>query len=157
MVKPGADPDSLIVEVWGRSRVLKQLKVPKKLHGPVYADGWFGSGASWSQDESLLAYVAEVCAAPTLCNSVLVKAGGPPAWPGPSSCRGGSLSALARRSAFGSTPALRPQQSKPGPDLHHDVHLESSRLLMAKLPPHLARCTSEYEQTTYLAHRTPCM
>ena len=56
-----AGPDSeVLLEVWGRSRMLKQLKVPKKLHGAVYNDGWFGSGASWSKDEDLLAYVAEV-------------------------------------------------------------------------------------------------
>lgn len=61
IAKPGTDAESLTIEVWGRSRLLKQLKVPKKLHGPVYNDGWFGSGASWSLDEHLLAYVAEVC------------------------------------------------------------------------------------------------
>lgn len=36
------------------------LQVPKALHGSIYNDGWFGSGAAWSPDESRLAYVAEV-------------------------------------------------------------------------------------------------
>ena len=91
LVKPGADPDSLIIEVWGRSRMLKQLKVPKKLHGPVYADGWFGSGASWSEDESLLAYVAEVGPAPPPCTSVLATAGASSAWLGCASWEGRGL------------------------------------------------------------------
>ncbi len=42
------------------SRVTKELLVPKKLHGGVYNDGWFGNGAAWSSDESRVAYVAEV-------------------------------------------------------------------------------------------------
>ncbi len=42
------------------NRVTKELLVPKKQHGGVYNDGWFGSGAAWSPDESRLAYVAEV-------------------------------------------------------------------------------------------------
>ena len=42
------------------NRVTKELLVPKKQHGGVYNDGWFGSDAAWSPDESRLAYVAEV-------------------------------------------------------------------------------------------------
>ena len=42
------------------NRVTKELFVPKKQHGGVYNDGWFGNGAAWSPDESRLAYVAEV-------------------------------------------------------------------------------------------------
>ncbi len=42
------------------NRVTKELIVPKKQHGGVYNDGWFGGGAAWSPDESRLAYVAEV-------------------------------------------------------------------------------------------------
>ena len=38
----------------------KYVQVPKTLHGSVYNDGWFGSGAAWSPDEDRLAYVAEV-------------------------------------------------------------------------------------------------
>ena len=34
--------------------------MPNKQHGGVYNDGWFGSDAAWSPDESRLAYVAEV-------------------------------------------------------------------------------------------------
>ena len=41
-------------------RVSKEMVVPKKVHGGVYNDGWFGSGAAWSSDESRVAYVAEV-------------------------------------------------------------------------------------------------
>jgi acylaminoacyl-peptidase len=37
-----------------------EMQVPKTLHGSVYNDGWFGSGAAWSPDEDRLAYVAEV-------------------------------------------------------------------------------------------------
>lgn len=45
------------------NRVIKEMVVPKKVHGGVYNDGWFGSGAAWSSDESRIAYVAQV----TLC------------------------------------------------------------------------------------------
>jgi acylaminoacyl-peptidase len=48
-----------ILEVWDRSRLLKELHVPAAMHGAVYNDGWFGSGAAWSPDERLVAYVAE--------------------------------------------------------------------------------------------------
>ena len=44
------------------NRVAKEMVVPKKLHGSVYNDGWFGSGAAWTSDESRIAYVAEVIA-----------------------------------------------------------------------------------------------
>ena len=51
---------SAVLEVWGRGSLLKELHVPKGLHGPIYNDGWFGSGAAWSPNETKLAYVAEV-------------------------------------------------------------------------------------------------
>ena len=42
------------------NRVTKELHVPKKLHGAIFNDGWFGTGAAWNADESRVAYVAEV-------------------------------------------------------------------------------------------------
>ena len=60
VVRGGAEGNSCALEVWMGSRVLKELAVPKKLHGAVYNDGWFGIGAAWSPDESRIAYVAEV-------------------------------------------------------------------------------------------------
>lgn len=33
-----------VLEVWDRCRLLKELHVPKALHGAVYNDGWFGMG-----------------------------------------------------------------------------------------------------------------
>jgi acylaminoacyl-peptidase len=50
---------AMILEVWDRSRLLKELHVPAAMHGAIYNDGWFGSGAAWSPDERLVAYVAE--------------------------------------------------------------------------------------------------
>ena len=35
-----------VLEVWDRSRCLSELHVPKSLHGGVFNDGWFGTGAS---------------------------------------------------------------------------------------------------------------
>ena len=52
--------DSVLLEVWGGGRLLKELSVPAAVHGAVYNDGWFASGADWSADESRVAYVAEV-------------------------------------------------------------------------------------------------
>jgi Acylamino-acid-releasing enzyme, N-terminal domain len=97
-VRAGGEGKSATLEVWGGSRLLKELQVclqqivaynvfsaisfiqqttsscssvqlrltpevfqvPKMLHGSIYNDGWFGSGAAWSPDEGRLAYVAEV-------------------------------------------------------------------------------------------------
>ena len=33
-----------VLEVWDRCRLLKELHVPKALHGAIYNDGWFGTG-----------------------------------------------------------------------------------------------------------------
>lgn len=60
IVRGGGESKSATLEVWGGGRLLKELAVPKTLHGGVYNDGWFGAGAAWSPDESRLAYVAEV-------------------------------------------------------------------------------------------------
>lgn len=60
VARPGSNDTSVILEIWSKSRVLKELHVPSKLHGSIYNDGWFGTGAAWSPDESRVAYVAEV-------------------------------------------------------------------------------------------------
>ncbi len=60
IVRGGSEGNSCSLEIWMGNRVTKELVVPKKQHGGVYNDGWFGSGAAWSPDESRLAYVAEV-------------------------------------------------------------------------------------------------
>ncbi|GAB4823019.1 hypothetical protein N2152v2_010065 [Parachlorella kessleri] len=63
IVRSGTGETSAVLEVWGRGRLLKELHVPKALHGSIYNDGWFGAGAAWSPDETRLAYVAEAPAA----------------------------------------------------------------------------------------------
>lgn len=50
-----------IIQIWNRASVEYELIIPEKLHGPMVNDGWFGNRASWSHDELLVAYVAEVC------------------------------------------------------------------------------------------------
>ena len=55
------------MEVWSGSRVVRETHVPKDLHGKVYNDNWFGTGASWNADESRVAYVAEVFAPSAAC------------------------------------------------------------------------------------------
>lgn len=60
VVRGAGDGNSCTLEIWMGSRVSKEMVVPKKVHGGVYNDGWFGSGAAWSSDESRIAYVAEV-------------------------------------------------------------------------------------------------
>ena len=62
MVRKG--DDSVLMEVWGGGRLLKELSVPPAVHGAVYNDGWFASGADWSADESRVVYVAEVTTDP---------------------------------------------------------------------------------------------
>lgn len=54
------DDKGVLLEVWAGSRLLKEVSVPQAQHGPLYNDGWFGTGAEWSPDESRIAYVAEV-------------------------------------------------------------------------------------------------
>ena len=56
--------DAVLLEVWGGGRLLKELSVPAAVHGSVYNDGWFASGADWSADENRVAYVAEVSIRP---------------------------------------------------------------------------------------------
>lgn len=56
----GGEGPAAILEVWGASRLLSEVQVPRGLHGSVYNDGWFADGAAWSPDEARVAYVAEV-------------------------------------------------------------------------------------------------
>ncbi|GBF91528.1 hypothetical protein Rsub_04268 [Raphidocelis subcapitata] len=49
-----------LLEIWDGSRLVKELQVPKSLHGPVVNDGWFSRGAAWSPDEGRICYVAEL-------------------------------------------------------------------------------------------------
>ncbi len=60
ITRGGTAGTDTMLEVWAGARLLKELKVPKKVHGAIFNDGWFGSGAAWSPDETKLAYVAEV-------------------------------------------------------------------------------------------------
>ena len=60
VTRAGSKDNSSLLEIWGSGRLLKQLVVPKVLHGSIYDDGWFASGADWNHDESQVAYVAEV-------------------------------------------------------------------------------------------------
>lgn len=60
IVRPGAGSDtSSIIEIWSKSRLTLELHVPEAVHGTICNDGWFGIGAAWSPDETLVAYVAE--------------------------------------------------------------------------------------------------
>ncbi|EFN55568.1 hypothetical protein CHLNCDRAFT_134052 [Chlorella variabilis] len=59
VVRAGSGDSSAVLELWDQCRVVAERHVPQALHGAVYNDGWFGQGASWSHDESLVAYVAE--------------------------------------------------------------------------------------------------
>ena len=69
VVRGASEGNSCTLEMWVGNRVSKEMVVPKKVHGGVYNDGWFGSGAAWSCDESRIAYVAEVTT--LCCNSPL--------------------------------------------------------------------------------------
>ncbi len=48
------------MEIWKGSRVMKELQVPKDLHGSIYNDNWFSQEPAWNADETGIAYVAEV-------------------------------------------------------------------------------------------------
>lgn len=58
--KAGEDKNSATLQMWNRVGLDFELVVPEEVHGKLVHDGWFGCGASWSPDESLVAYVAEV-------------------------------------------------------------------------------------------------
>ena len=69
------------MEVWSGSRVVRETQVPKDLHGKVYNDNWFGTGASWNADETRIAYVAEVSALSAACPHRITSPAGMP-WNG---------------------------------------------------------------------------
>jgi len=56
----GSKDTSAVLEIWDRTKVTQEIHVPSSLHGSIYNDGWFGSSAAWSPDETRLAYVAEM-------------------------------------------------------------------------------------------------
>lgn len=58
-MRAGKDATSTVLEVWEGSKAVAELQVPAKLHGSVFNDGWFSSGAAWNPEESRVAYVAE--------------------------------------------------------------------------------------------------
>lgn len=60
LARAGDTSDSVVLEIWECPKCLKRLQVPTTLHGSVLNDGLFSGGASWSIDESKIAYVAEV-------------------------------------------------------------------------------------------------
>ena len=64
VVRAGKDATSTVLELWESSRVIAELQIPAKLHGSVFADGWFSNGAAWDHAESRIAYVAEVSVTP---------------------------------------------------------------------------------------------
>lgn len=61
VAKKSDSKKEIILQIWNRASMESELIIPEKLHGPLMNDGWFGNGASWSPDESMIAYVAEVC------------------------------------------------------------------------------------------------
>ena len=64
VVRAGKESTSTVLELWESSRVIAELQIPAKLHGSVFNDGWFSSGAAWDPAERRIAYVAEVGFAP---------------------------------------------------------------------------------------------
>ena len=63
VVRAGKDSTSTVIELWESSRIIAELQIPTKLHGSIFADGWFSTGAAWDPSESKIAYVAEVSVA----------------------------------------------------------------------------------------------
>nr|QKY15027.1 acylamino-acid-releasing enzyme (AARE) [Polytomella parva] len=60
-VKAPADASgaSVALQLWRESRLDWEVVIPKTLHGAIVNDGYFASGAAWSTDGKLVAYVAE--------------------------------------------------------------------------------------------------
>eukprot|EP00983_Pelagomonas_calceolata_P089400 1157308-Pelagomonas_calceolata.AAC.2 len=56
----GARCSARVLHVWSKGRCCTELQVPAALHGPLVNDGYFASGAAWSEDEQAVAYTAEV-------------------------------------------------------------------------------------------------
>lgn len=60
LVRAGEGSHSTVLEIWEGPRCIKQLQVSSSMHGVVLNEGAFSGGASWSKDETKVAYVAEV-------------------------------------------------------------------------------------------------
>ena len=60
MVTKGEGTDVGVLEVWEGARCVTRLTVPSTLHGDIINDGLFSGGASWSNNEKMIAYVADV-------------------------------------------------------------------------------------------------
>jgi hypothetical protein len=58
VVRGGKEGEETILEIWRGGRVVKETRVPSKLHGGVYNDNWFSIDPTWSSDEARIAYVA---------------------------------------------------------------------------------------------------
>ena len=71
VVRAGKEGTSVVLEVWSQRSLLRELHVPSKVHGSVFNDGWFSTGASWDPQEQRIAYVAEARATPNIYNAVL--------------------------------------------------------------------------------------
>ena len=63
-IAKGDGTDAAVFEIWDGPKCISRLSVPDTLHGDVINDGLFSGGASWSYDESKIAYVAEVRSLP---------------------------------------------------------------------------------------------
>ena len=62
IARAAKDGSAIVLEIWKGSRVVRELHVPKDLHGSIYNDNWFSQEPSWNADETRIAYVAEVAA-----------------------------------------------------------------------------------------------
>lgn len=51
MAKAGGE-GQVVLELWSRHRLMRELHVPKALHGGLVNDGWFSRGPAWGPDES---------------------------------------------------------------------------------------------------------
>ena len=70
VVRAGKEGTSVVLEVWSQRSLLRELHVPSKVHGSVFNDGWFSTGASWDPQEQRIAYVAEARATPEIYNAM---------------------------------------------------------------------------------------
>lgn len=60
VARGGKEGEGITLELWKGSRVVKELQIPKDLHGSIYNDNWFSLEPAWNADETRIAYVAEV-------------------------------------------------------------------------------------------------
>lgn len=59
-MRTGKEGEGIMMEIWRGSRIVKEVHVPKDLHGSVYNDNWFCKEAAWNPKETHISYVAEV-------------------------------------------------------------------------------------------------